>query len=87
MKVCLLLAIFVAIFCYCEAKKHHKKDNYHDFKKDLKDYKRPSANPYHHGSKHSTGRLRGQHLQFKKHKKHKKNRFFVSIFGSNPSLL
>lgn len=79
MKVCLLMAIFVAIFCYCEAKKHHKKDNYHDFKKDLKDYKRPSANPYHHGSKHSTGRLRGQHLQFKKHKKHKKNRFFGDL--------
>lgn len=68
MKVYLLLAIFIAILCYCEAKKHHKKDKYNDFiKKDMKDYRRPSANPYHHG--HKSGRLRGQHLQFKKHKK------------------
>lgn len=63
MKVCLLLAIFIAVFCYCVAKKHHKKDK----NKDLNEYKRPSANPYHHG--HKTGRLRGQHIQFKKHKK------------------
>lgn len=62
MKVYFILVLIVAVFCLCEAKKHHKKDRKNDY--EVK-YKRPSANPYHHGSKHRGGRMRGQHLQFK----------------------
>ena len=62
MNIYLLLVTIVAVSCLCDARKHHKKDskNEHDVKP-----KRPSANPYHHGSKHRGGRMRGQHLQFK----------------------
>ena len=60
MKVYFLLAILVAIIYVCESKKHHKNHE----KKDL--FRKPSAKPFHHGSKQRTGHLRGQHL-FGKH--------------------